>query len=666
VKSSPLDALGLLLAGLCLAPAAASSAERPELPPAVYRVEIAARYDPASRTVTGSEQLLWRNTSEAAVSELRFHLYLNAFAGPRTTFMREARGIVPLPALDEATRGWIEVRSLRLAGGEDLQPRGRFERPDDDNPDDRTVAVYPLPEPLLPGGAVALTIEFEARLPAVIARTGARGDFVVAAQWFPEIGVFEAAGVRGRTTAGWDVHQFHARSEFYADFGSYDVTLRLPRRYRGKIGATGSLVSEEMEGDEVVARFVQKGVHDFAWAADPRFEVVAARFDPDRDVSPAERSRAARLLGVGEEQLDLPPVDLRLLIEPDHRRLAARYLAAARAAIAHLGLHLGPYPYPTLTLVDPSFGADEAGGMEYPTLVLLGAPALAALPGFRRVLLPEIVTVHEFAHQYFYGMVANDQAEESWLDEGLATFYEGEVLKAAYGPYAYRLGDLRIPLAETLRPPARLLSDPVDTPTWRFRSHRSWLDGSYGRPAAALSHLRNLVGPPDFARALRAYFEGWRWRHPDTADFEASMAASLAPRRLGWFFAQAFHSTRRLDYAVESLACYPLPEQTLFRCSAEVVRRREFRHPVTVEFRFDDERVLRRRWQGDRRWARWTFTGPARLTSAEVDPDHLMTLDVDRLDDSQTREPQRAPTAKAVAQLLFWLENLFAGAALFA
>jgi Peptidase family M1 domain len=657
----------MLLAGLCLGrPAAASAEERPELPAAVYRVEIAARYDPASRTLTGSENLLWRNTSETPISELRFHLYLNAFAGPRTTFMREAPGIVPLPALDEATRGWIEVRSLRLAGGEDLQPRGRFVSPDDGNPDDRTVAVYPLPEPLLPGGSVALAIEFEARLPAVIARTGARGDFVVAAQWFPKIGVFEAAGVRGRTTAGWDVHQFHARSEFYADFGSYDVTLRLPGRYRGKIGATGALVSEEVEENEVVARFVQKGVHDFAWAADPRFEVVTARFDPGRDVSPGERTRTARLLGVGEEDLALPPVDLRLLIEPDHRRLAARYLTAARAAIAHLGLYLGPYPYPTLTLVDPAFGADEAGGMEYPTLLLLGAPALTSLPAFRRVLLPEIVTTHEFAHQYFYGMVANDQVEESWLDEGLATFYEGEILSAAYGPYVYRLGDLRVPLAETLRPSAHLLSDPIATPTWRYRSHRSWLDASYGRPAAVLSHLRNLVGSPAFARALRAYFHQWRWRHPGTADFEASLAKTLAPRDLGWFFAQAFHSTRRLDYAVEGLACHPVPAEALFRCSADVVRRGEFRHPVTVELRFDDGRVLRRRWRGDRRWARWTFTGAARLTSAEVDPDHLMTLDVDRLDNSQTLEPQRAATAKAVAQLVFWLQNLFAGAALFA
>lgn len=663
------------------------------MPPAVYTVTMEADYDPASRHLTGSEVLRWNNTASVPVDALELHLYLNAFAHDRTTFMIESRGRHRRFSLDGRGWGWIEVTSMRLPDGTDLKDGERFLRRDDGNPDDRTAARYPLPEPVPPGGWIQVTIAFEAQLPGIFARTGAHGDYVLAGQWFPKISVFEDRGVRGRRSPGWSTHQFHADSEFYADFGNYDVTLRLPARYRGKIGATGVRVREVVVGEQAEARFVQRGVHDFAWAADPRFLLIEEGFDPQAHVPAGQRREIAALLGLDPGELALAPVSLRLLLQPGNRSQARRYLDAARAALRGYGLRLGPYPYPTLTLVDPAHGAQGSGGMEYPTFVTLGTSPLMAVPPFRRVLLPEVVTVHEVGHQYFYGMLANNEVEEAWLDEGTNSYYQEVVTTEAFGPALVDLLGFKLHHRELTRldlgPPP--WSDAVVTPSWRFRSTSSYAAASYERPALMLAQLRNLVGSAPFARAMRRFFEEHRFGHPTTADFEASMARSLEGPSQGGvrrFLHQALHTTRHLDYAAGHLRRIRVPAvagerpereaepaaevgrrfplKAHWRSSAEVVRRGELRHPVEVEMRFADGRVLSRRWDGERRWARWTFTGPTPLVSVEVDPDAVLALDLNRLNNSRTAEPDPAPASKFLAHLVFWFQNLFAATSLLA
>ncbi|MCB1054982.1 MAG: hypothetical protein KDD11_05650, partial [Acidobacteria bacterium] len=173
--------LGVLLGTVFGLPLAALPAPPPPLaaPVAVYQVRLEAHYDPESRQIDGFEHLAWSNTASVPIYELRFHHYLNAFANNRSTFMlggAQLRGM----RFDGEHWGFLEVSSIRLADGIDLKPAERFIAPDDGNEEDRTVAVYPLPEPLLPGESVELDIEFLAQLPSVFARTGAEGEFVMA------------------------------------------------------------------------------------------------------------------------------------------------------------------------------------------------------------------------------------------------------------------------------------------------------------------------------------------------------------------------------------------------------------------------------------------------------------------------------------------------------
>ena len=180
------------------------------------------------RTIT------WRNIAAKPASELQFHLYWNAWKNARTTFMRERAlaGGGAEPQSEDWSR--IDVTSIKLvapsaAGVGDLTASKRFIQPDDGNADDETVMAVPLPRAVPPGAAVALEVKWSAHVPRTFARTGAIGNYFFVAQWFPKLGVWQ--------DEGWNCHQFHASTEFFSDYGVYDVLLTVPRSWT--VGATG-------------------------------------------------------------------------------------------------------------------------------------------------------------------------------------------------------------------------------------------------------------------------------------------------------------------------------------------------------------------------------------------------------------------------------------------
>src|SRR3954471_20136357 len=207
---------------------------------------IDATLDPDRHAITGREVLTWRNTSDRALSEFPFHLYWNAFRNNRST---SAKGDGARSAPDEAKEGqepwgFVQVKAVRLLEGDaDLLPSLRYIQPDDGNPDDRTVAQFTTPRPVAPGETVRFAIDWTARVPyGNTERSGWVHDYYFVAQWFPKIGVF--------WKGAWNAHQFHPNSEFFADYGVYDVRLTLPARF--VVGATGRVTESRREGDQQV------------------------------------------------------------------------------------------------------------------------------------------------------------------------------------------------------------------------------------------------------------------------------------------------------------------------------------------------------------------------------------------------------------------------------
>ena len=286
--------------------------------------------------------------------------------------MKESGGQLRGDEMAKDGWGWIDITSIRTASGADLKPTLAFIQPDDGNKDDQTVIRATLPEAVPPGGSITLEMAFTSKLPQVFARTGYKDDFYLVGQWFPKLGVYEPAGMRGRETGGWNCHQFHATSEFYADFGSYAVDITVPGDY--VLGATGERKSERANSNGTKTyTFEQADIHDFAWTADPDYVVVKAKFSASQDVTPAEYERIAKLLGRTIDEVKLSDVDITVLLQPAHRPQAQRHVDAAKAGLKWFGLWYGRYPYKTLTVVDPAPGAGGAGGMEYPTFITAGS-----------------------------------------------------------------------------------------------------------------------------------------------------------------------------------------------------------------------------------------------------------------------------------------------------
>jgi hypothetical protein len=648
---------------LLAAPAAAQEALSPRN--ASYEIEV--RLDPAGRTLAGRQILTWRNVQPIATDELWFHLYWNAWRNDRSTWMLEDR-VRRRSDRGEDVRdddwGWIEVDEARLLPGggrpgADLGDAMRHASPDDGNPGDRTVLVVRLPGPVAPGEAVRVAMAFRARVPRTFARTGFRGDTFLLAHWYPILGVLEPDG--------WSCHQFHSATEFYSDYGSFDVRITVPPGWI--VGATGREVDRTEDGDGgTVHRFVQDDVHNFAWTTSPRYVVREERF----------------------EAAGLPPIDMRLLMQPERLGQAGRLFAAARAAFEHYGRWFGPYPYGHVTIVDPAYGAGH-GGMEYPTLFTCGSRLFVPVGGDQ----PESVTIHEAGHQFWYGLVGNDEFEHAWIDEGLNTYSTLRTLDAACGDKVYVRRYLAPPgdekgegllaarfdgiavdrwrdRAARYRPSAT--SDAPSTPTYLYHPPTA-ADITYSKTALWLRTLENHLGWERLQPGMAAFFGRGRFRHPTPAEFIAAVEEKSG-EDLDWFFDEVFESDADFDYAVESVESAPAAmrgyddalalrepppkdDPQIFRTEVVLLRKGAGRFPVEVLLVFEDGVEVRERWDGRDRRRRIVVEREAKLHHAVVDPAGVLALDLDRTNNSRLREPaSRLAAVKWGSKWMLWLQDL--------
>lgn len=538
----------------------------------------------------GDQSVTWTNPGKRSVSEFYFHLYPNAFLSDQTTFMRESKGQLREDKATANSYGHMKLLTLTTEQGETLLPRLHYVRPDDGNENDYTLAKLKLPEPVAPGKSVTLHMSFEVKLPEVFARMGYSGNFVMAGQWFPKLAAYETSGTRGRTNEGWNVHQYHGNSEFYSDFGIYSVRIQVPESY--KVAATGfqTKASETKDGRKYY-QFYADDVHDFAWAASPDFV-----YYEDSLSTPS-----------------IPGVRIKLYMDPSHASLQDRYMHAAKSALTKYAQWYGEYPYTTLSVVVPPAGAGGAGGMEYPTLVTALA-ADKANPGYDL----ERTLVHEIGHQYWYGMVASNEFEEAWLDEGFTSYAEDKVMETVYG---------LVP-NHALEGSYMTAPEPLKQVSWTFSGSDRYAENVYMRAKLVLVGIEDIAGEKAMQKILRTYFQKFKFKHPSTGDFQR-VVEQVTKGNWHEYFSSYVYGSRMADYSVESIRTKQVEQDGRIMYESSVVIRNDggIGSAIPILLQFKDGTTMPKMWDGEEARIQYDVVSESPLAWAAVDPDNTNVLD---------------------------------------
>ncbi len=589
----------------------------PDGAPLVASYELSGRLDEDLHRIAATGLIHWQNTSQHPVNELWFHLYLNAFSHDQSLFLRSPGG---RQRGTPNVWGGLTVNRLviREIGSRDLWPRAASHSPGD--PDDATDIRLPLPRSVQPGENLTLEVDFEAQLPDLFERTGFVDSFHFVAQWFPKLARLEPDGT-------WAHFPFHPQAEFYADFGDYDITLDVPTAM--VIGATGQRLDRQVSGDRQLVRYRARGVHDFAWTAWDGFQ---------------------------EHREKIGTTEVRLLYPQGQELNQERAIAVLRRALPDLAQRYGAYPYPTLTVVHPPWNARAAGGMEYPTLITTGAPWYA--PYVSRAI--ETVTVHELAHQWFYGIIATNEPAAPVLDEGLTTWAESLTLRRYFGSAsALQLPGL-IVSAEAVRrayTAQHVHDDIVVQPAAQFTDYSSIGALVYAKTGTVLRTIANVYGEDRVERALGAYAREHRFQHPTWQNLldaferhvgsDATQQLKLALEGRGW-----------VNYTGEQPRCRQLdaPTADTHQCTVRVRRHGPLQFPVNVDLVLDDASRVSHRWDGHGPSHVIQHQGARRVVGVVVDPEVAITLDSNLLDNAASTRHDSMP--RAVGQTTFLVQSI--------
>ncbi|MGK0333662.1 MAG: hypothetical protein ACI974_000478 [Paraglaciecola sp.] len=529
--------LTLLLTFLCTCASAQKTYFQQEV-----NYAIDARLDDKKHELHAHLKLTYTNNSPNPISIIPFHLWPRAFSSDATDFAKQQlrNGNTRFHFSDRSSRGTLDSLSFTMDGkAADFQISG-------DAPD---IADVLLPAVIPPGGTAVIETPFRIKIPASFSRLGHVGQSYQMTQWYPKPAVYDHNG--------WHPMPYLDQGEFFSEFGDFTVRLTLPENY--VVGATG-VVQEEKERNWLLAKaetdrtnlaraeaagklnegyvnepypasspqmktVTWKGerVHDFAWFADKRFRILHDTLQlPDRTKA----------------------VDVWAMFTATEASLWTKAADYLKRSTRFYSEQIGTYPYPQVTGVQSALSA--GGGMEYPMITVIG------LSGNAAVL--DDVLAHEVGHNWFYGILASNERDHPWMDEGLNSFYEHRYM-AKFWPERARGVEI---LGRSIdydhlgyRYLARQGKDQApDTRSDSLSKNNYWVQ-AYSKPALALEELESLAGTEAFDRAMKAYYEAWSFRHPQPEDFFRVINENLELETEPWF-SEALMTTKTSDIVVKS------------------------------------------------------------------------------------------------------------------
>ena len=533
--------------------------------------------------VQGHEKITIKNNTCQALDKLYFHMYPNAFRWERdSTYVKEARRSEdPEKHFLKAGRGmWIKVDKIQAA-----EQEIKFSV-------DKELLTAELPTPLAADDTIVLDLPFTTQLAPFAERSGVwDGNFAVA-QWFPKLMVYDKGGWALEHNRG-----YHYIGEFYGDFGSYDVSIVTDQKT--VLGATGHKVSEALlDFGKKETRFQAENVHDFSWAADQKF--------------------SEKIIEVGKTKIHV-------LTRNPTSQVIGDYAASA---FKYYSMRIGEYPYEDFTVAETYYN----GPMEFPQMIFsLSWPAKFLRWVDRDATrLLEMAVVHETAHQWFYGVVGNNEVKDAWLDEGFATYLENAYMRDTHGSdqnilkftSLAKFSDKQLStLVWRLYAPD--LSQPIQTPSYQFRDPSHYYASAYYKEWLMLHQFDSLVGREKFDEILQDYYAKNKFVNVEPETWYQMVREHSGAEAESWF-RNWNNKVLKSDYAISKVESQKNEDGT-YKNTFEVSQLGNHFVPVDVELIDKNGAKYRGRApisiQNPK--VKMEILTKEEISSAEVDPDQV-------------------------------------------
>lgn len=495
--------------------------------------------------LSGYEEFVYHNNSPQTLDFIYIHVWPNAYRDKNTALAQQQyeNGEAIIRYGTDEERGWIDSLDFKINGS---SSKWEFHHHKD-------IVKLTLNSPLKPGESVKVSTPFKVKIPSgEISRLGHIEQSYQITQWYPKPAVFDKNG--------WHHMPYLNQGEFYSEYGTYDVSITLPKNY--VVGATGDLqTASEIEflnkkalddqngldsiplrkkgypnttppsdSELKTIRYTQQNVHDFAWFADKRYYVLKGE---------VELPHSGR------------SVTTWAMFTPKNMNVWKNSLEYIHDGVYYYSLWNGDYPYNNVTAVDGTISA--GGGMEYPNVTVIGNASGA--------YELEVVIVHEVGHNWFYGQLGTNERVHGWMDEGMNTLNEVRYMQTKY-PNNTALSDMVLngkfhmdglshhDMSDmSYRALAGLGEDqPIETHSNDFTSINYGVI-MYQKTGLVFYYLRDYLGDELFDQCVQNYYSEWEFKHPDPKDMQQSLERSSG-KDLSWLFDDLIQTTNHIDYKI--------------------------------------------------------------------------------------------------------------------
>lgn len=504
-----------------------------------YDIEVTL--NDSTHELNGFITIKYTNNSPNELKFIYLHLWPNAYKDQSTPLAKQLleNGETKFWYSKPWQKGYIDQLDFKL-NAENCQ--WAFE------PKTEEICKVTLNKVLKTGETVSISTPFHVKLPETFSRLGHIGQSYQITQWYPKPAVYDKSG--------WHVMPYLDQGEFYSEYGTYDVAITLPKNY--VVGSTGDLqdtaeiswmdkkaeatkaikdFSEDMKfpasaTETKTLHYHQEKIHDFGWFADKRFYV---------------------LKGEVELPVSKRKVTTWALFTPKNAELWKKAPEYLHDATYYYSLWVGEYPYNHVTAVDGTISA--GGGMEYPNVTIIGDVS-------GEFELDDVIT-HEVGHNWLYGILGSNERDHAWMDEGINSYYEYRYVQTKY-PQRGMLGKFPKGLAKLFdighykykylmdagyQMMAREnLDQPADIPSKDYTSINYGLM-VYGKSMLLFGYLEAYLGTELFDKAMKKYFELWKFKHPQPEDIRKVFADETG-KNLSWFFDGLIKTDSKVDFTI--------------------------------------------------------------------------------------------------------------------